>query len=108
MRFLINRDKSHVFKIGFLNEKENQKSMDSIVLVYKKRTYTKSSAVLKSMYLLGGLYKLSIALFLIPRLIRDYIYTQIARNRYKWFGKQEQCLNLPKEWQSRIIKQKKD
>ena len=103
MKFLINRDKNHVFKIGFLNENENQKSMDSIALVYKSKTYTKSSAVLKSMYLLGGIYKLSIVLFLIPRLIRDYIYTQIACNRYKWFGKLEQCPTMPKEWRKRMI-----
>ena len=93
----------HVFKIGFLDEKENQKSMDSIVLFYKNKTYTKSTAVLKSVILLRGIYRLAFVFYCIPKAIRDYIYTQIANNRYKWFGKLEQCPTMPEEWKKRMI-----
>jgi predicted DCC family thiol-disulfide oxidoreductase YuxK len=103
MKFLINRDKSEVFNIGFLNDTDSHKSMDSIVLVYKNKTFTKSTAVLKSMCLLGGVYQLARIFYCIPKIIRDYIYSTIASHRYKWFGKLDQCPTLPEEWKKRMI-----
>jgi predicted DCC family thiol-disulfide oxidoreductase YuxK len=32
---------------------------------------------------------------IIPRFIRDPLYDLLARNRYKWFGKRDQCMVLP-------------
>ena len=29
---------------------------------------------------------------IVPRPLRDAIYAWIARNRYRWFGKRDQCL----------------
>lgn len=29
---------------------------------------------------------------IIPVKIRDVVYNFIARNRYKWFGKKDQCM----------------
>jgi predicted DCC family thiol-disulfide oxidoreductase YuxK len=31
----------------------------------------------------------------VPRTFRDWIYDILARNRYKWFGKRDQCMVLP-------------
>ena len=103
MKFLINRDNSEVFNIGFLNENDSQKLMDTIVLVYKNKTYTKSTAVLKSICLLGGVYQQARIFYCIPKFIRDYIYSTIATQRYKWFGKLDQCPTLPEEWGKRMI-----
>ena len=30
-------------------------------------------------------------LFVVPAFVRDGVYRWIARNRYRWFGKGEQC-----------------
>jgi predicted DCC family thiol-disulfide oxidoreductase YuxK len=103
MKFLINRDKNLVFRIGFLNDNDSHKSMDSIVLVYKDKTYTKSTAVLKSICLLGGVYQLASVFYCMPKFIRDIIYTIIATHRYKWFGKLDQCPTMPEEWKKRMI-----
>jgi len=103
MKFLISRDKRQVFRIGFLKENDTEKSIDSVVLVYKDIRYTKSTAVLKSLYLLCGIYKLSIVFFCIPKSVRDFAYTTLATNRYKWFGKLEECPTMPEEWKKRMI-----
>ena len=29
--------------------------------------------------------------FIVPKFIRDAVYNLIAKNRYKWFGKKEEC-----------------
>lgn len=39
----------------------------------------------------------------LPRGIRDGIYTLVARNRYKWFGKMEGCFVPPPEMRHRFI-----
>ena len=40
---------------------------------------------------------------IIPRFIRDPLYDLLARNRYKWFGKRDQCLVLPPEVKARFF-----
>ncbi len=65
---------------------------DSIVLyIPESQHYIKSSAVLKILNSFGGVWKLMQIFWLIPKPIRDFIYDFIARNRYKWFGKNESC-----------------
>jgi len=39
----------------------------------------------------------------LPRFIRDPLYDLLARNRYKWFGKRDQCLVLPPEVKARFF-----
>ena len=107
MKFIIDRDKKKQFKIGFLHslKKENQK--DSIILVHKGIKYQYSSAVIKSLMLLGGIYKLAGILLIFPKSLRDFVYKMIARNRYKWFGKFDSCPPLPPEWKERLVLRQK-
>jgi predicted DCC family thiol-disulfide oxidoreductase YuxK len=30
--------------------------------------------------------------YIIPRFMRDTLYRLVAKNRYKWFGKKDQCV----------------
>ncbi len=65
---------------------------DSIVLyIPESQHYIKSSAVLKTLNSFGGVWKLMQIFWIVPKPIRDIIYDFIARNRYKWFGKNENC-----------------
>ena len=41
--------------------------------------------------------------WIIPRFIRDPLYDILARNRYKWFGKRDQCLVLPPGVKARFL-----
>jgi len=41
---------------------------------------------------LGGFWKIFHALIIIPRSIRNAVYDLIARKRYRWFGKREECM----------------
>ena len=104
MTFLIDRDKEEIFKIGLISNESQYESMNSIVLVYKEKTYTKSTAILKSILLLGRFYKVAGILFLVPPFIRDGIYTYVAKNRYKWFRKLDTCPTLPAHWVKRLVK----
>jgi predicted DCC family thiol-disulfide oxidoreductase YuxK len=65
--------------------------------------YDKSTAVLKiSKYLNNG-FKLLYFFILIPKFIRDWVYNLIAKNRYKGFGKKENCMIPTLEVQHRFL-----
>ncbi|MEL6531249.1 MAG: hypothetical protein AAFQ27_14925, partial [Pseudomonadota bacterium] len=40
---------------------------------------------------------------LIPRFMRDPLYLLVARNRYKWFGKREECWVPTPEQAKRVL-----
>ena len=106
MRFIINRDRKNQFKIGFLDAFKNEDKQDSVILVHKGNKYHYSTAVIKSLILIGGIYKLAALLFIFPKSLRDFVYKMIARNRYKWFGRHNTCPTLPEEWKARFIDHK--
>jgi predicted DCC family thiol-disulfide oxidoreductase YuxK len=72
------------------------KSVDSVVLVEpiagnREQVSTRSTAILRIFSYLGGMWRLLLIGYLIPRPIRDFLYNLIAKNRYKIFGKYESC-----------------
>jgi predicted DCC family thiol-disulfide oxidoreductase YuxK len=78
--------------------------LQSVVFLQGNQLYTKSDAALHvGKKLDGGWRALSLIGLAIPRFIRDPIYEWIARNRYRWFGKSEQCLLPTPEVRSRFL-----
>jgi len=65
---------------------------DSMVFVRDGRLHAHSTAVL---HLAAGYmtapWRWAVVFFLVPRFLRDAVYRFIARNRYRWFGKEETC-----------------
>lgn len=103
IRFIIDRDRKNQFKIGLIDEYKNVRKEDSIILVHNGIKYNYSNAVIKSLILIGGIYKFAILLFIFPKSLRDFAYKIIAKNRYRWFGKQNTCPIFPEEWKKRLI-----
>lgn len=52
---------------------------------------TESSAALRSISHLGGVYSLFKIFLLIPRFLRDPVYRLIANHRYRIMGRRETC-----------------
>ena len=111
VRYLIKHDKKEVLKFAslqgnyakdFLNETEIQ-SMQSILLLDGKMLYKKSTAILKLSRLLGGWHQLLLLGFILPRFFRDLLYNIVAKNRYRWFGKKNQCMLPPKGFENRFL-----
>lgn len=107
VNFIIKRDKKQMFRYVTLQsdyakhmldkaDKSKVKGMDSILLFEKGNIYYKSTAALKIAKVLPGSWKLFYAFIVIPVPLRDIIYDYIAKNRYKWFGKKQECM-IPTE-----------
>jgi predicted DCC family thiol-disulfide oxidoreductase YuxK len=63
---------------------------DTNAVVLGRRIYRRSDATLVVLSLLPW-WRWTAALWLVPRPIRDAIYTFVARNRYRLFGRRESC-----------------
>lgn len=100
--FIIRHDPDAIFRFAALqsdagrmilsNAKQVQEKMSSIILIQGEKVLTHSSAALTIAKQLKGPIKLAYAFIIIPRFIRDAVYNWIARNRYRWFGKKDQCM----------------
>ncbi|CAL2103298.1 alternate gene name: yugD [Tenacibaculum sp. 190130A14a] len=78
--------------------------IDSIILYEPNVSYDiKSSAALKIMNDFGGIWKLSQLFFIFPSPFRNVIYDYIAKNRYRWFGKKEECMIPTQEIKDKFI-----
>jgi len=62
-----------------------------------------SNAALRTFSYLDGWQKHVIILAVVPRSLRDLVYRFIARNRYKWFGRREQCMVPTVELSKRFL-----
>lgn len=70
--------------------------LDSIVYVrgYGTQTpalFVRSEAFVQIMYDLGGVKRMVSWCRIVPRFIRDAVYDWIARHRYRWFGRYDEC-----------------
>lgn len=84
--------------------KENSGSVpDSLILLYKGQVYFKSDAALKIASLLNGKWTLLTAGYIFPRFLRNIIYDWVARNRYRWFGRRDECMIPTPELNARFL-----
>jgi len=80
-----------------------QSEPDTFALIVNGRCYTMSNAVLKVASQLSGPWPLMQALFIFPKRFRDFIYVAFGRNRYRWFGKLDQCVVPTADIRSRFV-----
>ncbi len=114
VQFIIQHDKKDVFRFASLQSETGQKlveergldplEIDSIMLIEPGRVYyRKSTAALEISRDLSGAYKFLKHFRIIPEGLRDSIYDFIAYNRYKWFGKKEQCMIPTPELKAKFL-----
>jgi predicted DCC family thiol-disulfide oxidoreductase YuxK len=78
-------------------------ALSSVILIDKEKAYTQSTAALRMCRYLDGGWKLLYGLIIIPKPIRDFFYNIIARNRYKWYGKRDECMMPSPELRDRFL-----
>jgi predicted DCC family thiol-disulfide oxidoreductase YuxK len=65
---------------------------ETIVLFTTEEEFLiKSDAAISIAVKLNPLFVIFNLLFVIPKVIRDKVYDYVAKNRYKWFGKNDNC-----------------
>lgn len=114
VQFIIKKDKRKELKFASLQSEVGQKvskqleekygnTPDSLVLQHKGKLHIKSDAALQVSRLMGGVWPILAIFLIIPRFVRNAVYDWVARNRYKWYGKQDECMMPTKELKERFI-----
>lgn len=71
-------------------------SYDTMLYIENGQLHTQSAAAIRIARQLRFPWSLLQILVVIPPVLRDWLYVRVARNRYRLFGKREQCY-LPDE-----------
>jgi predicted DCC family thiol-disulfide oxidoreductase YuxK len=82
----------------------NLSKVDSIILYEPGISYDiKSTAALKIMQEFKGFWVLSRLFLMTPEYVRNIVYDFIAKKRYKWFGKRENCMIPSPELKAKFL-----
>lgn len=101
VKFITKRDYNKKFSFLSLQSEEGKKLLlqykinsfttDSIVYIKDNEAFIKSKAAIAIARDLGGIYKLLLVFKILPSFINDFFYDFVARNRYRFFGKNDYC-----------------
>jgi predicted DCC family thiol-disulfide oxidoreductase YuxK len=113
VQLIIKRDKKKLFRFASLQSEAGRALMkeynfpagelNSFILIDNGKAYSKSTAALKVAKKLSGIWPLLYTFMVIPKIFRDSIYGWVGRNRYKWFGKKEECMIPTPELKARFL-----
>ena len=104
VQWIIRHDPAGIFHFATLQSRDVQR-LESIILIEGNREFRRSTAFLHILRRLPRLKWLAYFGAVLPEAIRDRAYDFIAKNRYRWFGKQDQCMMPTPEISARFIEQ---
>jgi predicted DCC family thiol-disulfide oxidoreductase YuxK len=101
VQFVIKNDPKARFRFAALQSPAAEQALaaagfegprpDSMMLVDRGRVYTRSAAALAIARGLRFPWPLLAVFWIVPSPLRDLVYRWIARHRYRWFGKRDEC-----------------
>lgn len=114
VQFIIKHDKDDLFRFVALQSETGQQIIkhigidqsktDSIILYEPGNAYyLKSQAALRIAKELDGLYSLLDIFLVFPKWLSDKVYDYVARNRYKWYGKKNECMLPTPELKAKFL-----
>ena len=75
----------------------------TVVVIDDGQRYERSAAVLRAARYLRWPWRALAAFWIVPRPLRDALYTYFAAHRYKWFGQSEACRVPTPELRARFL-----
>lgn len=113
VNFIIRQDRKKTFLFAALQSEAakqllekyqiSREQSDSFVLIEKGKAYLKSAAALRLYNKLPWYWKWTQLFWLVPKFIRDAVYSFIAKKRYRWFGKKDTCMRPVPELKERFL-----
>lgn len=113
VQWVLKRDKHAQFRFAALQSDTgrqllmqyslNPDNIDTVVLIDNNRAYTHSDVALRVASRIGGIWSATAIFYIFPRSFRNIVYNWIARNRYRWFGRQSECWLPRPEWKERFV-----
>ena len=114
VQFIIRHDRAPIFYFAALQSEIGREicqsqgldpaDVQTFVLISRGRMLVRSDAAIEVVSRLGGAWKFVAVFRLIPRVARDWIYSTIARNRYRWFGRTNACMIPTPDVKARFLR----
>ena len=114
VQYIIEHDKKDMFRFAALQSDIGEDIIkkfhidtdktDSILLYSEENGISyKSTAALKIASQLGFPRNLMAVFLIVPSFIRNFVYDYIAKNRYNWYGKKEECMIPTPELKAKFL-----
>jgi predicted DCC family thiol-disulfide oxidoreductase YuxK len=113
VQFIIRHDNRAMFKFVSIQSELGRElyresgldpdDLQSFALVTAGQTLTRSDAALQIAMQFGGLWRLFAVFRLLPKRLRDWVYSLIASRRYAWFGRRDNCMVPSPELRGRFL-----
>ena len=113
VRFLLKHDRARRYRFAAMQSPSGRQLLlahgldpddpTSFLLVDKDQAWRDSDALQRVLVGLGGVWRATRILHLVPVRCRDLLYRAIARNRYRWFGRHDHCYLPTAEQQKRFL-----
>ena len=115
VQFIIDRDPKGRFHFASLQSERGHALLrehgvapvtgdpDTIYLIEDGRLFDRSTAALRIARRLAFPWWLGAAGLVLPRALRDVAYRFVARNRYRWFGRTNECRVPTPELRARML-----
>jgi predicted DCC family thiol-disulfide oxidoreductase YuxK len=113
VNFVIDNDSSARFRFASLQSDAGREllqrhglgelPLSTMVLIDEGGVFLDSEGVLRAARRLGGAFSLLVPLLLVPRPLRDAAYRAFARQRYRLFGRSQQCRVPTPETRARFL-----
>jgi predicted DCC family thiol-disulfide oxidoreductase YuxK len=112
--FILQHEKHSIFQFASIQSEIGKELLEwcrlppdynqAVILIENGKIYLGSTAALK----IGQQLKfpwsfLSRAGFIVPKFARDWVYSQIAKHRYQWFGKRDVCMVPTENLKARFL-----
>ena len=113
VRFVVYHDKRAVFYFASVHSETgsnllrlaglDQLNPESMLFMRNGHIYSHTDAILRVLWQLGGPWRFSLIMRILPAFIRDPLYVAVAKRRYQWFGTKETCLMPQNVSKSRFL-----
>lgn len=102
VRFILKRDHRRMFRFAPLQGAAGRALLEraglypddlqTLLLVDDEKSWQYTAAIFQVLHQLGGIWRLAWICWLVPAPLRDAAYRWAARNRYRLFGKRDNCV----------------
>lgn len=112
VNFSIRHDPEKKFKYATLQSDIGQrllaehgigKDVDSVILIEDGKAYMHSTAGLRIVRKMSGIYSLCYVFIIVPAFIRDWAYELFAKYRYRLFGRTDTCMIPTPDMRERFL-----
>lgn len=113
VHFVLKHEKGNELKFGHLQSEEarsllkgsnfDPSELSSLVFVYNGWIHRKSNAAFELAKYLKTPWSWVRIFSILPTFLTDIVYDFIARNRYSWFGKTDQCVVPTPDLRARFL-----